>query len=144
MVALAFAATGLAQSQATTGVIEGTVSDETGGRLPGASVTLVNQGTNFTREVTTDGDGRFRGLLLPLGDYVVTVSLSGFGRYVQEEVQLGVGQTLNLPITLRLSSVSQEVRVTAATPIVETTRAESRTQIDRCRSRTCRTTAGTS
>ncbi len=130
IIALACASTGYAQSQATTGVIEGTVSDETGGRLPGASVTLVNQGTNFTREVTTDGDGRFRGLLLPLGDYVVTVALTGFGRYVQEGVQLGVGQTLNLPVTLRLSSVSQEVRVTADAPLVETTRAESRTQID--------------
>ena len=124
------AATGFAQSQATTGVIEGTVSDETGGRLPGASVTLVNQGTNFTREVTTDAEGRFRGLLLPLGDYVVTVSLSGFGRYVQDGVQLGVGQTLNLPVTLRVSSVSQEVRVTGAAPVVETTRSEARTQID--------------
>ena len=130
IIGLAFASTGYAQSQATTGVIEGTVSDETGGRLPGASVTLVNQGTNFTREVTTDSDGRFRGLLLPLGDYVVTVSLTGFGRYVQEGVQVGVGQTLNLPVTLRLSSVSQEVRVTADAPLVETTRAETRTQID--------------
>jgi hypothetical protein len=71
------AAVGAAQSQATTGVIEGTVSDETGGRLPGATVTLVNRGTNFTRELTTDTDGRFRGLLLPLGAYVITVNLSG-------------------------------------------------------------------
>jgi Carboxypeptidase regulatory-like domain/TonB-dependent Receptor Plug Domain len=121
---------GAAQSQATTGVIEGTVSDETGGRLPGATVALVNRGTNFTREVTTDADGRFRALLLPLGDYVITVTLSGFGRYIQEGVQLGVGQALTVPITLRLVSVSQEVTVTADAQLVETSRAESRTQIN--------------
>ena len=118
------------QSQATTGVIEGTVSDETGGRLPGATVTLVNRGTNFTSELTTDADGRFRALLLPLGDYVITVSLSGFGRYTQDGIGLGVGQTRNVPVTLRLVSVAQEVTVTADAPLVETSRAESRTQID--------------
>ena len=63
-----------AQSQATTGVIEGTVSDSSGAVLPGATVTLKNTGTNFTRDLVTDGDGRFRGLLLPLGTYRLTVS----------------------------------------------------------------------
>ena len=106
---LPWASSAAGQSQATTGVIEGTVSDETGGRLPGATVTLVNRGTNFTRELTTDADGRFRALLLPLGDYVITVSLSGFGRYTQDGIGLGVGQTRNLPVTLRLVSVAQEV-----------------------------------
>jgi hypothetical protein len=130
MFAPSLVASGAAQSQATTGVIEGTVSDETGGRLPGATVTLVNRGTNFTREIITDADGRFRGLLLPLGQYVITVNLSGFGRHTQDGVELGVGQTLVVPITLRLVSVAQEVTVTAAAQLVETSRAESRTQID--------------
>jgi outer membrane receptor for ferrienterochelin and colicin len=127
---LPWASSAAGQSQATTGVIEGTVSDETGGRLPGATVTLVNRGTNFTRELITDADGRFRALLLPLGDYVITVSLSGFGRYTQDGIGLGVGQTRNLPVTLRLVSVAQEVTVTADAQLVETSRAESSTQID--------------
>ena len=50
-----------AQSQATTGVIEGTVRDESGAVAPGATVTLKNTATNFERVVTTDADGRFRG-----------------------------------------------------------------------------------
>ena len=91
-----------AQSQATTGVIEGSVADQTGGRLPGASVTLTNTGTNFTREMVTDGDGRFRGLLLPLGVYRLTVRLQGFGSHVQDGITLAVGQTANLPVTLRV------------------------------------------
>lgn len=120
----------LAQSQAITGVIEGTVSDETGGRLPGATVTLVNVGTNFSRELTTDADGRFRGLLLPLGEYKLTVTLSGFSTYVQEGIQLVVGQTANLPIVLKVSTVAERVEVRADSPVVETTRAEQATRID--------------
>jgi len=118
-----------AQSQATTGVIEGTVADPSGGRLPGALVTLTNTETNFTREVTTDTDGRFRGLLLPLGTYKLTVSISGFATYVRDGITLTVGQTANIPVTLQLSSVQQEVTVTADAPVVETTRSEQATRI---------------
>ena len=67
-----------AQSQATTGVIEGTVLDESGAPVPAATVTLRNTATNFERAVTTDTDGRFRGLLLPLGPYRVSVEPGGF------------------------------------------------------------------
>lgn len=62
-----------AQSQANTGTIEGTVTDPSDRAIPNAEVTLTNEGTNFTRVLTTDNEGRFRGLLLPLGDYKVTV-----------------------------------------------------------------------
>ena len=67
----------LAQSQATTGVIEGTVSDPTGAPIPGATVVVKNTATNLERTLATDADGRFRALLLPLGPYRVTVSLGG-------------------------------------------------------------------
>src|SRR4051812_1422575 len=79
-----------AQSQATTGVIEGTVSDPQGGRLPGAAVTLVNTGTNFTRQLATDENGRFQGLLLPLGTYKLSAEMSGFATYTQEGIELAV------------------------------------------------------
>ena len=77
-VVVALAAPAFAQSQATTGVIEGVVSDESGAPVSGATVTLRNTATNFERVVATDADGRFRGLLLPLGPYWVSVSLTGF------------------------------------------------------------------
>ena len=73
-----------AQSQATTGVIEGTVFDESGAVVAGASVALKNTATNFERVVVTDVDGRFRGLLLPLGPYRVSASLTGFATLVRE------------------------------------------------------------
>jgi hypothetical protein len=119
-----------AQSQATTGVIEGTVLDESGAAVPGASVTLRNTATNFERVVTSDADGRFRGLLLPLGPYRVAVSLAGFATLVREGLDLSVGQTVNLTLTLKVSSVQEEVVVTGDAPVIETTRAEGADRID--------------
>lgn len=121
----------VAQSQATTGVIEGVVTDETGGVLAGATVVMKNTDTNFEKSVTTDAAGRFRGLLLPLGPYRVTFHLQGFASLVREGVQLAVGQTINLPATLTVSAVESEIVVTAEAPVVETTRVESSTLIDR-------------
>ena len=120
----------LAQSQATTGVIEGTVRDESGAAVPGASVTLRNTATNFERVVTTDADGRFRGLLLPLGPYRVTVALPGFATLIREGLDLSVGQAVNLALTLKVSSVQEEVVVTGDAPVIETTRAEGADRID--------------
>jgi outer membrane receptor for ferrienterochelin and colicin len=124
------AAGGYAQSQATTGVIEGTVVDESGAATPGASVTLKNTATNFERVVNTDADGRFRGLLLPLGPYRVSVSLSGFATAVRTGIDLAVGQSVNLALKLKVSAVQEEVIVTGDSPVVETTRAEGSTRID--------------
>jgi hypothetical protein len=119
----------LAQSQATTGVIEGTIIDETGGVLPGATVSIKNTGTNFEKVLTAGSDGRFRAVLLPLGPYRVTVTLAGFSTLVREGLDLAVGRTINLRLVLQVSAVSQQVMVTAANPVIETTRAEGSTQI---------------
>jgi hypothetical protein len=119
-----------AQSEATTGVIEGTVVDPTGAALPGASVSLKNTGTNFEQTLTTNQQGRFRGLLLPLGPYRVTVTLSGFGTLVREGIRLGVGQTITLDLKLDLSTVQQEIKVTAEAPVVETSRTAGATRIE--------------
>src|ERR1700739_532324 len=73
-----------AQSQANTGTIEGVVNDPSGRGVPLAAVTLTNTGTNFTRNLVTDDEGRFRGLLLPLGPYKVTVKAANFGTMVRE------------------------------------------------------------
>ncbi len=68
-----------AQTQITTGVIQGTVMDSTGAVLPGVDVTIVNPETNLTQSRTTDTDGRFVFLQLPPGRYTATFRLSGFG-----------------------------------------------------------------
>jgi hypothetical protein len=119
-----------AQSEATTGVIEGTVVDPTGAALPGASVVLKNTATNFEQTLTTNQQGRFRGLLLPLGPYRVTVTLSGFATLVREGIRLGVGQTITLDLKLDLTSVQQEIKVTAEAPVVETARSAGASRIE--------------
>ncbi len=128
--ALGSAPASYAQSQASTGAIEGSVGDESGAIVPGASVRIRNTDTNFERVVLTDKDGRFRGLLLPLGGYRVSVSRAGFSTAIRAGIELAVGQSVNLPITLKVSSVQAEVLVTGDAPIVETTRAEGSTRVD--------------
>src|SRR6266576_3681045 len=96
--ALAFA-----QSQANTGIIEGTVSDPSGKAVAKAQITITNLGTNFTRELTSDDEGRFRGLLLPLGPYRVTTKAPSFGTNVREGLDLAVGQTISLSVVLSIS-----------------------------------------
>ena len=130
VLALTLPAAAFAQSQATTGVIEGTVRDESGASIAGAAVALRNTATNFERTVEADADGRFRGLLLPLGPYRVTVAKSGFGTHVREGLELQVGQTINLPVTLKVSSIQEQVVVTGEAPVIETTRAEGSDRID--------------
>ena len=74
--ALAWARPAAAQ---TTGTIEGTVTDQGGGALPGVTVELSGPHLQGTRTATTANDGRFRFISLPPGPYKVTANLSGFG-----------------------------------------------------------------
>src|SRR5256885_14332249 len=130
LVCAALATSLLAQSQATTGVIEGTVVDATGASLPGVTVTAKNTATNFEQTTTTDRSGRFRIVLLPLGPYTVTTTLEGFGSTLQRGLDLGVGQTLTVPITMKQAAVSEQIVVTAAAPLIEVARTEGATRID--------------
>jgi hypothetical protein len=120
----------LAQSQATTGIIEGTVVDEQGGALPGAAVAIRNTATNYEVTATTDARGRFRAAQLPLGPYRLTVVLSGFANMVREGVTLSVGQTINLTLTMPVAGTQAEVRVTGEAPVVETSRTAGAVLID--------------
>ncbi|MRR11564.1 TonB-dependent receptor, partial [bacterium] len=119
-----------AQSAATTGALEGTVLDESGGVLPGVSLALRNTATNYETTVTTGPNGRFRAPLLPLGPYRITATMQGFAKIVREGVNLSVGQSVNLTITMQLATKAEEILVTAENPVVETTRPEGSTRID--------------
>src|SRR2546426_2266448 len=73
---------GLAQSQALNGQIEGTVTDSNGAIIPNASITIVNIETGTTRTITTDDSGVYRAPLLPLGTYRVTAEAPNFKKLV--------------------------------------------------------------
>jgi hypothetical protein len=111
-----------AQTQITTGVIQGTVVDPSGATIPGVTVEARNVATNLVRSMVTEADGRFIFLQLPPGTYRVTFALQGFTRLVQENVQLTVGQSIVVPAVMKVSGVEETVTVTTATPLVESTR----------------------
>jgi len=119
-----------AQSQATTGVIEGTVVDAQGGLLPGVTVTIHNTATNYSQTVVTDTGGRYRGILLPLGPYEVRATLEGFAPAVVKSLDLGVGQTLTVPVKMGQATASEQIVVTAKAPLIEVARTEGATRID--------------
>jgi hypothetical protein len=123
-------ASAFAQSQANTGTIEGVVTDPAGRSVPNASVTLVNTGTNFTRELSSDSEGRFRGLLLPLGPYTITVKAANFGTLERKGLDLAVGQAISLTLPLSLSQVQQVVSVTSEAPVIEPGKVENSTYLN--------------
>src|SRR5438132_2302588 len=129
LVILAMALPALSQTQITTGTIQGTVTDANGAIVPGASVEIRNLDTNLSRTLTTDEGGRFIALALPPGKYSVTVSKQGFATAVAEKLDLTVGQTLNLPVAMKISSVEERVTINA-TPTVDTVKTESSTTIN--------------
>src|SRR5215468_12209643 len=126
---LTTAAAVVAQSQITAGTIQGTALDANGAVVPGASVEIKNLDTNSTRTVTTDDNGRFVALALPPGNYSVTISKQGFATSVLERVTLTVGQALNVPVSMKVSSVEERVTITS-TPTVDTARTEVSTTLD--------------
>ncbi len=95
----------------------------TGAAVPGAKVEAKNLDTNFTRSQDSDAGGRFAFLQMPPGRYTVTASKPGFSTIVQENMELTVGQALSLPISMRVSGITEEVTVSAEP--IEVTRVES-------------------
>ena len=106
-----------ALAQTPAGTIAGRVSDATSLPLPGVTVTV--QGVDITRTFTTDEEGRYRFLDLAPGDYTLTSTLQGFTTNVRERVVVGVGQTVELPVTLAVGALTETVNVTASSPMVD-------------------------
>jgi len=109
----------LAQSQATTGVIRGTVTDAQGQPVPGAEIKFLQQETGFARTLTTSGSGRFVASLLPVGTYNISASSVGFLRpAVRNGISVGLGSTVQ--INLAFSAVELEaIEVTGETPLID-------------------------
>ncbi len=108
-------------AQVTTGNISGTVSDETGGVLPGVAVTVTNTDTGINRVVVTGDEGRYRASSLSLGNYEVQAGLTGFQTGVRSGIKLTVGREAIVDIQLSIGSISERVVVTGEAPLVELT-----------------------
>jgi hypothetical protein len=110
----------IGQTQASSATLSGSVSDSTGAVIPGASVTAISTDQAFQRQENTNGTGLFVFTLLPPGHYSLTVQKAGLSVYTETNITLEVGQSLNIPISLSLASVSEKVTVSGETPQLNT------------------------
>lgn len=105
-------------AQRTTGEIVGTVTDESGGVLPGVTVILRGAGVGGAPTVVTTETGSYRFPALPPGSYDVEYSLQGFGTLKRESIPVGVGAVIELKVLLKVSSLSETLTVTGESPVV--------------------------
>ena len=104
----------IALAQAPTGIIIGTIQDESGAVIPNAQITIADKSTGFTRTATSNSDGTFSAPALPAGDYEVRAEVQGFRTVVRNAtVRAGETTTVNLPMSL--GSTQEVVTVEAAT-----------------------------
>jgi hypothetical protein len=102
-----------AQGSRVGAALEGTVTDSGGGVIPGASVIMRNLSTNQTRIAETTSEGSFRAEALQVGSYEVRVDQAGFAPYRLSEIDLTLGQTTHLDISLVPAGTSEKITVTA-------------------------------
>ncbi|PYS00021.1 MAG: hypothetical protein DMG16_16570 [Acidobacteria bacterium] len=113
----------LASAQVNTATVSGTVHDESGAVLPGATVTIQNQDTGISRTVTTNETGRYVAPALSLGNYQVSVQLAGFQNQVRSGIVLTVGREAVVDFRLGVGAVTQTIEVRGEAPLVELTNA---------------------
>jgi hypothetical protein len=120
VLAAAFTLPLLAQGAAQTGSIYGRVTDETGGVLPGVTVTL--SGIGAPRSTTSGSQGDFRFINLSPGSYTVKSELSGFTTVERSNVAVTLGNNTELVVPMKLASVSATITVTSESPLLDTRR----------------------
>ena len=109
-----------ARAQRTTASIRGTVTDATGGVVPGADVTVKGTDTGLTQSTVTNTDGVYSFPELPVGTYSVEVTISGFKSSVQTGIALNVADQRTVNVTLETGAVSETVTVTSPAMAVQT------------------------
>src|SRR5262245_47160373 len=106
-------------AQTTFGTITGVVRDSSGAVLPDATVSITNDKTGFSRQVTTDATGNYLVPSLLPATYTVTTELKGFKKAVNAGVNLLVNQTVRHDVTLEVGEVTQTVEVQAEAPLLQ-------------------------
>src|SRR6266566_656888 len=105
--------------QTITASLEGTVTDASGARIPGAKVRASNSATGVVTTVQTGADGRFVVVSLPAGMYSATVEAAGFKRAERSGIVLQVDQQASISIPLEVGAVTETVEIGAQAPQLE-------------------------
>jgi len=101
--------------------IAGVVTDRSGARVPAAAIIVKNLETGAIRSTVTDDAGRYQVLALPVGEYEIRISKTGFQEQIRSGIHLAVEQEAGVYVTLRVGEVKQHVTVAGEVPIVNTT-----------------------
>lgn len=109
--------------------ISGTLKDQSGGVMPGATITAKNLATGLARTVVTDATGEYRVPALPPGTYSLTAEMQGFTTERRPEVILVIDQDAVINFTLKTAALSEVVSVVAESPIVDTTKSDVSTAV---------------
>src|ERR1039458_4210427 len=113
-----------AVAQITSATIVGTVTDSSGAVLAGVHVTARNADTGLTRTVTSGDDGAYRLEFLPVENYVVEVTASGFKKVDRSGIVLEVNDTARVDISLAVGDLNETVTVIDAPPAINTSTVE--------------------
>src|SRR5262245_7639229 len=109
-----------APAQTAAGSIIGSVEDANGGRLPGAKIAAINDGTGQRREAVSNSDGEFQIIGLPYGKYHVEATLDGFGKKTFNEMKIEPNTPFSLKVTLSPSSVAEIVNISSEGQLLQT------------------------
>ena len=120
----------ISRAQAT-GQVAGVVTDPSGRVVPGATIELLSVATGKARPATSESDGSFTFPLVDPGVYQLRASMAGFATNVTRDVEVAINGTTRVEIHLQIGSTAQEVTVTGAAPLVETTNATMGVVVDR-------------
>ena len=105
----------------STGTIQGEVTDDSGGVLPGVTVSVSGASMMGVRTDVTNAQGVYRFLGLPAGTYSVKFELAGFGTQQKSDIRIGIGFTANVPAKLGVKSLQDEVTVVSEGAAIDTT-----------------------
>ena len=121
-VLMALAATALsAAAQDFRGGITGRITDASGGRMPGVTVTATNIATNVASTTTTNSEGDYSILFLNPGTYSLSAELSGFKKVIRSNLEVSVGDRLGVDLQLEVGAIAETVSVSAESPMLVTT-----------------------
>jgi len=109
-----------AAAQVTTGTISGTVKDNTGAVVPGATVTVTETDKQTSGSYVTDSDGSYNAPFLIPGTYEIAVEMQGFRKHLRRGVVLQVNQRARVDIALELGTFAETAEVTALAPLTRT------------------------
>src|SRR2546428_6422761 len=115
---------------ATTGAIDGKVSDATGGVMPGVTVTISSPAMQGVRTGVTNEEGVYRFPAIPPGDYKITYELAGFSTVVREGIRVGLGFTATVNAEMKVASLTETVTVSGQSPVVDITSTRTATNFD--------------